>query len=204
GIPILTALPAVQLSTGAFVESVLAFPFGQGLVRSPAASPLPGHLIAEYLPGGAIIAAGLLLIAGAAFAVQLTRRPPITAGMVSRLCGYGMLAATLLLPSTRFGYLLYPIVLLVFAPALRLPKDDILFQLGRYSRAFHPIATGDAGPVAIRALTRGSATDAGPTASDRGPDSALELIGPGLVALGPPDPGVDEDTQQNHIITPSS
>jgi hypothetical protein len=188
GLPILTALPALLLSAGALAESVLAFPFGQGLVHSPAASPLPGHLVAAYLPGGAIIAAILLLVAGVAFAIVLTRRPPITAGAVSRLCGYGMLAATLLLPSTRFGYLLYPVVLLVWAPALRLPKDDILFQLGRYSRAYRPIpAIGPAG-AGPWALTRGAAQEPAPAELGPGPRPPLNPS------------AADEDTQQNNIV----
>jgi hypothetical protein len=38
--------------------------------------------------------------------------------------GSGLLAAFLLLPATRFGYLLYPVVLLVWAAALRIPDND--------------------------------------------------------------------------------
>ena len=101
------------------VENVLAFPFGRGLVTSPAASPLPGHLLATSVPGGRAIAIGLLLAAGAAIAVWLIRRPPVTAAAASAVCAVGLLAAMVLLPATRFGYLLYPPAFLVWAAALR-------------------------------------------------------------------------------------
>jgi len=118
-LPLLTAVPALLLGPGATVENVLAFPFGHGLVASPAASPLPGHLIATSVPGGRGIAVGLLLAAGAAIAIILVRRPPRTAAAASAICGYGLLAAMLLLPSTRFGYLLYPAAFLVWTIAFR-------------------------------------------------------------------------------------
>jgi hypothetical protein len=46
------------------------------------------------------------------------RRPPRTATTAALISGWGMLAAILLLPTTRFGYLLYPIAFLAWAPAL--------------------------------------------------------------------------------------
>ncbi|MCI4067124.1 hypothetical protein MRQ36_32975, partial [Micromonospora sp. R77] len=87
-------------------------------VTSPAQSPFPGHLIATALPAGRVVAAALLVAAGVAIAVRLLRRPPRTAATTALICGYGLLAAILLMPSTRFGYLLYPLALLVWAPAL--------------------------------------------------------------------------------------
>jgi hypothetical protein len=51
----------------------------------------------------------------------MLRRPPRTAAAASVICGVGLLAATLLLPATRFGYLLYPAAFLVWAAAFRVP-----------------------------------------------------------------------------------
>ncbi|MEU4677178.1 glycosyltransferase 87 family protein [Micromonospora sp. NPDC023737] len=119
GLPLAALLPAVLVDRDALVENVLRFPLGHGLVTSPAQSPFPGQLIAAGLPGGRVIAAGLLVAAGAAIAVRLVRRPPRTAFAAALVCGYGLLVAIALMPSTRFGYLLYPIALLVWAPALR-------------------------------------------------------------------------------------
>jgi len=118
GLPVLALLPAFLVDGDAFVENVIRFPLGHGLVTSPAQSPFPGYLIAQAVPGGRYVAAGLLLAVAAAVAVVLMRRPPRTASTAALFCGYGLLAAILLMPTTRFGYLLYPLALLVWAPAL--------------------------------------------------------------------------------------
>ncbi|MGC5018871.1 glycosyltransferase 87 family protein [Micromonospora sp. DT47] len=118
GLPLLALVPALLVDRDALVENVLRFPLGHGLVTSPAQSPFPGHLIATALPAGRVVAAALLVAVGAAIAVRLVRRPPRTAAATAVICGYGLLAAILLMPSTRFGYLLYPLALLVWAPAL--------------------------------------------------------------------------------------
>lgn len=121
GLPIAALLPALLVDRDALTENVLRFPLGHGLVTSPAQSPFPGHLIATMLPGGRLIAATLLVAAGAAIAVRLALRPPGTAAAIALISGYGLLAAIALMPSTRFGYLLYPLALLVWAPALHRP-----------------------------------------------------------------------------------
>jgi hypothetical protein len=121
GVPLLALIPATLVDPDAAVENVLRFPLGHGLVRSPAASNFPGHLIALWLPGGATIAAGLLLVAGLVLAGRLVRRPPRDAGDAAAFCAAGLLTATLLMPSTRFGYLLYPLAFAVWVPALRPP-----------------------------------------------------------------------------------
>jgi len=123
---LITLLPAALVDCGAVVENVVAFPLGRGLVTSPAQSPLPGHLIATTLPAGRAIATGLLLLAGAVIAVGLVRNPPRTSAAASLICGYGLLAAVVLVPATRFGYLLYPAAFLVWAASLRLPVPDDL------------------------------------------------------------------------------
>lgn len=123
GLPVAALLPALLVDRDALVENVLRFPLGQGLVTSPAQSPFPGHLIATTLPAGRAVATALLLAAGLAIAVRLLRRPPRTAAASAVICGYGLLAAIALMPTTRFGYLLYPLALLVWAPALRLAES---------------------------------------------------------------------------------
>ncbi|WP_410819588.1 glycosyltransferase 87 family protein [Micromonospora sp. 050-3] len=123
GLPIAALLPALLVDRDALTENVLRFPLGHGLVTSPAQSPFPGYLIASALPAGRLIAAALLVAAGVAIAVRLARRPPRTAVATALICGYGLLAAIALMPSTRFGYLLYPLALLTWAPALDRPVD---------------------------------------------------------------------------------
>jgi hypothetical protein len=65
--------------------------------------------------------------------------------------GIGMLAAVLLLPSSRFGYLLYPVALLVWASVLRLPKDEILGSLDQYSRPYPRNSVRSGPPLEITA-----------------------------------------------------
>ncbi|WP_372492799.1 glycosyltransferase 87 family protein [Micromonospora foliorum] len=123
GLPIAALLPALLVDRDALIENVLRFPLGHGLVTSPAQSPFPGYLIASALPAGRLVAAALLVAAGVAIAVRLVRRPPRTAVATAVICGYGLLAAIALMPTTRFGYLLYPLALLTWAPALHRPVD---------------------------------------------------------------------------------
>ncbi|MGC4744899.1 glycosyltransferase 87 family protein [Micromonospora sp. DT201] len=123
GLPVAALLPAMLVDHDALTENVLRFPLGHGLVTSPAQSPFPGYLIANAMPAGRFIAAALLVAAGVAIAVRLARRPPRTAVATALICGYGLLAAIALMPSTRFGYLLYPLALLTWAPALHRPVD---------------------------------------------------------------------------------
>jgi hypothetical protein len=118
GLPLLALLPPLLVDADALIENVLRFPLGHGLVTSPAQSPFPGYLISQALPGGRYIAAGLLVSAALGIGILLLRRPPRTAHAAALFCGYGLLAAILLMPTTRFGYLLYPAALLLFAPAL--------------------------------------------------------------------------------------
>jgi hypothetical protein len=136
GLPILVLIPPLLVNSDAFVENVIRFPLGHGIVQSPAQSPFPGYLISTGVPGGRYIAAALLVAVAAAIAVVLVRRPPRSAATAALFCGYGLLAAILLMPTTRFGYLLYPIALLVWAPALRnstgiaaLRGDDALYRV---------------------------------------------------------------------------
>ncbi|WP_433792775.1 glycosyltransferase 87 family protein [Actinoplanes sp. CA-252034] len=118
GLPLLALVPPLLVDADALIENVLRFPLGHGLVTSPAQSPFPGYLISQALPGGRYIAAGLLISAAAVIGLLLLRRPPRTARSAALFCGYGLLTAILLMPTTRFGYLLYPAALLLFAQAL--------------------------------------------------------------------------------------
>ena len=121
GLPVLALVPALLVNPDAYVENVVRFPLGHGLVSSPAQSPFPGYLIASSAPGGRYVALGLLVLAGLTIAVLLLRRPPRTAASAALFCGYGLLTAILLMPTTRFGYLLYPVAFLVWAAALSRP-----------------------------------------------------------------------------------
>jgi hypothetical protein len=111
GLPALALLPALVASPSAVAENLLRFPAGNGLVATPAQSPLLGYLVAHNLPAGRTVATGLLVAAGVAVAVWLVRRPPANAADATLVCVVGLTVAIVLMPATRFGYLLYPVAL---------------------------------------------------------------------------------------------
>ena len=121
GLPLLVMLPVLAVAPSAFVENVLRFPAGHGLVTSPAQSPLPGQLIASSTGPGRTIALSLLVAAGLAIGVWLLRRPPQDTGSAALVVALGLTAAIMLIPSTRFGYLLYPAAFAALWWALRQP-----------------------------------------------------------------------------------
>jgi hypothetical protein len=121
-LPAAVLIPPLLTDSNAVVENVVRLPLGSGLTNSPAASPFPGYLIAEFVPDGHAIAIALLLVAGAAIGIWLARRPPRTAASAAAVSAWGLLAAILLMPATRFGYLLYPIAYAVWAAALSQPR----------------------------------------------------------------------------------
>jgi len=100
----------------AFFDNVILFPLGLSGVASPAASPLPGHLIVTAFP---FLHRALPLVVGfvgsALLALRLYRRPPQTVAQVCTLGGVVMAVITLLAPATRIGYLLYPINFFVWS-----------------------------------------------------------------------------------------
>ncbi|MFD6071112.1 glycosyltransferase family 87 protein [Amycolatopsis lurida] len=105
-------VPVYLAGPKAFVEHVLRFPLGIGVIKSPAASPLPGHLIASLGPVGTAVSFALLGIAAVAILVWLLRRPPTTGSDALLRMAVGLVALIMLTPATRYGYLVYPLVLL--------------------------------------------------------------------------------------------
>jgi len=100
----------------AFFDNVVLFPLGLSGVNSPAASPLPGHLLVSAFPflhRALPLTVGLL--GGALLLWYLYRRPPQSASQVCRVGGVVMSVITLLAPATRIGYLLYPINFFVWS-----------------------------------------------------------------------------------------
>jgi hypothetical protein len=100
-----TAISAVK-------QNLVDYPLGTTKYKTPAQSPLPGHLIAELGRAGHTAAVALMVIAVVAFAWWLLRRPPrdVRDAAVRLAVGYAVLFT--LDPSTRFGYYAYPLALL--------------------------------------------------------------------------------------------
>ncbi len=114
------ALPIIAVGAApnpaAFVENVVKFPLGIANVHSPAASPLLGQVLVSIFPHDrraitfALLGVGLVLVA-----YGLKRFTPRTPAHVARFAAWTLLLATVLAPATRFGYLIYPANLFVFA-----------------------------------------------------------------------------------------
>ncbi|GLZ31424.1 hypothetical protein Lesp02_36120 [Lentzea sp. NBRC 105346] len=112
GVFALVNVPVLLVDPGAFVEHAIRFPAGAAHVRSPAASPFPGHLLTELGPSGHAAALALLVAGGVANLLWLLLRRPETVADVMKRIVVGMSTAILLMPASRFGYLVYPVVFL--------------------------------------------------------------------------------------------
>jgi Glycosyltransferase family 87 len=99
-----------------FYENVLAFPLGLSGVSSPAASPLPGHLLTSLVPGARrVLLVGLVVVGSPVLAWWLWRRPPRDVDDVCRLTAVIAIVVMCVAPATRVGYVVYPVNLLVWS-----------------------------------------------------------------------------------------
>lgn len=112
---VLLVLPSALLSPGPLVQQVFAFPIGRGPFDTPAASPLPGRLLADLGPAGWYAAVALLLGGGLAVVVSLLVRPPHDLMSAADRLAIGLCVAFFLAPAGRFGYLALPVTLAVLA-----------------------------------------------------------------------------------------
>lgn len=111
---VLTAVfaPALIAHPRAFFDNIIAYPLGLARHLTPAASPLPGHMLASAGAAGRVAAIAALLAAGAAVAASLVLRPPRTAQAAAVRLAVGFTVLFTLAPNTRFGYFAYPAALL--------------------------------------------------------------------------------------------
>lgn len=116
-VPVIGA--GIVLDPSAFFENVVRFPLGLARVKSPAASPLLGQVLVTVFPRDKTLITALLVLVGVAIViVALVRHPPRTVAGAARFTAFAMLVATVLAPATRFGYLIYPANLFVWAYVL--------------------------------------------------------------------------------------
>jgi len=101
--------PAALADPYAFLQNTVLFPLGLTQHKTPAASPLPGHLLADTGMAGHWAAVGLLVAAGVAFAVWLIARPPTDARDAAWRLALGLAVMFTLAPATRWGYFVYPL-----------------------------------------------------------------------------------------------
>ncbi|MCX5459364.1 glycosyltransferase 87 family protein [Streptomyces albidoflavus] len=119
---VLAVLPSALLAPGPLMEQVFAFPTGRGEWETPAASPLPGRLLADLGPFGWYAAMTLLAAGGVAVAVSLWVRPPAGLVPAADRLAVGLCTAFLLAPAGRFGYLALPVLLSVWARLAEAPS----------------------------------------------------------------------------------
>lgn len=111
---VLAVVPSALADPHAFVEHVVLFPLGAAGTGSPATSPLPGYLLATYVPGGHVLAVAALAVSALAVGARLLVRPPRTVLAAADRLALGLGLAMCLMPATRFGYLVYPLVLVTW------------------------------------------------------------------------------------------
>ena len=120
-VPVAVDGPVLISQPAAVVSNTILFPLGLTKIKSPAASFLPGHLIAEAWGPGHLVAIGLVLLAGLGVAASLVLQPPWD----ERAAGWRLVTGLVLMfafaPASRFGYAVYPLGLacwlLLAAPA---------------------------------------------------------------------------------------
>ncbi len=125
--------PAGLASPAAIIQNTVAYPLGLTAARSPAQSPLPGHLLATLGHAGHTSAIALLAVAGLALAVSLAARPPATPARAAARIALGLTALFTLSPATRFGYFVYPLALSGWAALSTAPG---------FSYTFHALPSG--------------------------------------------------------------
>ncbi|MGP4000445.1 glycosyltransferase 87 family protein [Streptomyces sp. 8N706] len=108
---VLAVMPVLAAHPHAFVEHLVLFPLGEGDAPSPSASPLPGHLLATYVPGGSALALAALAAAALAMGITVLVHPPRTVIAAADRLALGLGLAMCLAPATRFGYVVYPLLL---------------------------------------------------------------------------------------------
>ena len=106
-----TAL-ASATAINAVKQNLIDYPLGTTKYKTPAQSPLPGHLIAELGPAGHTAAVALMVIALLAFAAWLLLRPPRDVRDATFRLAVVYAVLFTLDPSTRFGYYAYPLAFL--------------------------------------------------------------------------------------------
>ena len=99
-------------AVNAVKQNLIDYPLGSTKYKTPAQSPLPGHLIAELGSAGHAAAVALMVIAVLAFVAWLLVRPPRDVHDVAFRLAVGYAALFTLDPTTRFGYYAYPLALL--------------------------------------------------------------------------------------------
>lgn len=136
-------VPYAVVNPGAFIQNVVAFPLGLTGVPSPAQTPFLGHLVVTMVPQFHRAYTVLIALVGVALVVRALRRnPPRNAAAVATFAAWCAAFVVAVAPSTRVGYLLYPLNFALWGgvlgatetPLLRGALEDADGELGRLDR----------------------------------------------------------------------
>lgn len=114
--------PTVAAHPAAALANTVLYPLGLAKVASPAASLLPGHLLASTGSLGHWTALVLMAAAGAGVGAWLIIRPPKDAHGAGWRLALGLGLVFLLAPASRVGYFVYPLGLAAWLLLSRRPQ----------------------------------------------------------------------------------
>jgi hypothetical protein len=124
-----------------FFENTIAFPLGLSGVNSPAASPLPGHVLVTFVPSAEHVLLIALAIAGApVLAWWLRRHGPDDVAGACRLTAVVAIIVMCVAPATRVGYVVYPVNLLVWSWFLT--REHRLDEPDAHDMDLNPVTRG--------------------------------------------------------------
>jgi hypothetical protein len=159
GIAVIADGPAIAVAPGAMVANTIAFPLGLAKAASPAASALPGHLLAATGSTGRWAAISLVVAAGLAVAVSLLIRPPADLHAAGWRLVTGLTLLFLLAPASRVGYFLYPLGLSAWLLLTRPPRGRSAEETS-HERTLTPTARAPGhGPAPVALPRRSTPTD---------------------------------------------
>jgi len=111
----------VAVHPAAAVVNTVLYPLGLTKAASPAASMLPGHMLASAGTWGHWTALALMALAGAGVGVSLIIRPPQDAHGAGWRLALGLALLFVLAPASRVGYFVYPLGLAAWLLLSRWP-----------------------------------------------------------------------------------
>jgi hypothetical protein len=114
--------PAVAAHPAAALANTVLYPLGLAKVASPAASLLPGHLLANTGALGHWTAMVLMALAAAGVGAWMIARPPKDAHAAGWRLALGLALLFLLAPASRVGYFVYPLGLAAWLLLSRWPE----------------------------------------------------------------------------------
>jgi hypothetical protein len=149
---VVTITPFALKAPWAFMSNVFAFPLGLAGVASPAASPLPGHVLTTlWSPLGHVLAPVTLLVGGYFVAKYGQRHWPFTLSEMLGLVSVAFAVMISVASATRIGYVIYPLNFALWSWVCR----ERVVPSGETSLDGAGVLVDPVGPVRLSAVARG-------------------------------------------------